>query len=352
MRTVLTISIFIIAGLFTALFIGFDIQGGRAPLAADDEQEGLDDQIVLRFSHVAAENTPKGQAVRRFASLVQERTDGKVKVEVYANGVLYGDINEYKAVQDGHVEMIAPATSKLTSRFPNWQVLDLPFLFPNYAAVEEAYKGPIGQQLMADLEGEPVKGLTFWYSGFKQVTNDKRPISHPYDFKRLHFRIMPSAVIKEQFDQLNASTSVIPFNKTYRNLEVNFIDGQENTISNIYTKRFYLEQQYLTMSNHGYLGSVVLINEEFWDSLPQDIQEQIQASLDETTDWVWRHSIEMNDRYIRALKRNSDMEIHVLTNAERSRWQNALQPVYNRFEQEIDSELMEEVYQLRKKYMK
>lgn len=350
MKTIFAIIFFISAGLLSAFFIGFDVNSATSPLNVDDEQEGLNDQVVIRFSHVAAENTPKGMAARQFARLVEEKTNGRVKVEVYPNGVLYGDINEWEAIEDGHVEMIAPATSKLTNRFPNWQVLDLPFAFPNHKAVQETYEGAIGETLMKDLDRENVKGMTFWYNGFKQITNNKQPIIHPQDFKRLHFRIMPSPVIKEQFERLQASSSVIPFNKTYKNLEVRFIDGQENTVSNIYSKRFYLQQRYMTLSNHGYLGYVVLINRSFWDNLPAELQEPIQEALRETTEWVKRHSIEINDRYKRALKRTNALEIHMLTKKEKKQWQNALQPVYEKVESDIPKELMEEVHRIQKKY--
>ncbi|SFG68750.1 C4-dicarboxylate-binding protein DctP [Halobacillus alkaliphilus] len=349
MKTVAAICLFIFTGIVTAFVFGFDLNESQDSLQYDDEQEGIEDKVVIKFSHVVAENTPKGRAVRRFASLVHERTDGDIKVEIYPNGTLYNDQNEYDALINGHIQMIAPATSKLTERFPKWQVLDLPFAFPTYQAVEEAYEGTIGQTLINHL-GPKVKGITFWYNGYKQVTSSEEPMILPSDFNQTHVRIMPSPVIESQFHALGASTSQIPFNKTYSNLEVNFINGQENTLSNIYSKNLYKEQDYLTISNHGYLGYVVLMNDEFWSELSNEHQAIISQALEETTDWIKRHSIEINDTHLRQIKRDDSLEVHYLTKEQRALWEEAVQPVYQETEPIAGKLLMEEVYRLQEKY--
>ncbi|MFG6115306.1 DctP family TRAP transporter solute-binding subunit [Halobacillus sp. MO56] len=350
LRTVIMITLFIITGIFTALFFGFDLSEASRTLEYDDEQEGIQDELVIQFSHVVAENTPKGMAARRFASLVESRTDGEIKVQVHSNGTLYNDQQEYQALKEGRVEMIAPATSNLTERFPKWQVLDLPFAFPSHQAVEEAYEGVIGETLLQELEKEGIKGLTFWYNGYKQVTNNSRPIVYPNDFDRLHFRIMPSPVIEAQFEQLGASTSVLPFNKTYRNLEVGFVNGQENTASNIYSKKLYQDQSYMTFSNHGYLGYAVLINQEFWDSLSQEHKQIIESSMAETTSWVRRHAIELNDEHSRRLRQQENLQIDYLTYTQREAWKRRLAPIYDEVEAVVGEDLMSEIYDLQDKY--
>ncbi|TCT18272.1 C4-dicarboxylate-binding protein DctP [Melghiribacillus thermohalophilus] len=350
MRTFFVITLIILAGIFSAIFIGFDVSDSTGNHTYDDEQEMLDEQIVIRFSHVVAETSPKGATVRKFAELVYEKTEGKVKVDVFPNGVLYNDNNEWEAIQSGSVEMIAPASSKLAPYYPRFQVLDLPFIFPNDQAVREAYEGKIGQQLMGDMKHDNAKPLTFWYNGFKQITYRKHPILNPEDFERTHFRTMPSEVIKEQFQMMGASTSVIPFNKIYRNLEVQFVDGQENTISNIYTKKFYKHQPYVTFSQHGYLGYVVLINRDFWEALPEDLQMKIREALAEATDWNRRHAIEINDRHTRALKRTGQTEVHFLTPEQREEWEKQLEPIYAKFKPIIGEGLMEEALNIRETY--
>ncbi|KGP74184.1 DctP family TRAP transporter solute-binding subunit [Pontibacillus yanchengensis] len=350
MKTILPITLFIFTGIATALFIGFDLGNTSETIAQDDEQEGIKENVVINFSHVVAENTPKGKAARKFADLVEERTNGKVSVKIFSNGSLYNDQNEYQALKDGRVQMIAPATSKLTTHFPEWQVLDLPFAFPSHEAVWEAFQGEIGTTLLDDLHNTEIKGLDLWYNGFKQITTNEKAILSPSDFNRKHFRIMPSPAIEEMYNTLEASTSTFPFNKTYKNLEVDFIDGQENTISNIYTKKLYKEQSSLTLSNHGYLGYAVLINREFWNNLSSEVQQVIKETLTETTDWVRRHSIEINDSYKRKLALNSNLDIHYLTNQEEQAWKEAIQPVYEEVESKVGQDLMNEVYRLKEKY--
>ncbi|QAS53476.1 DctP family TRAP transporter solute-binding subunit [Halobacillus litoralis] len=350
MKTFAAISLFIFTGIFTALFFGFDLSEAAEPLEYDDEQEGLEDEVVIKFSHVVAENTPKGKAARKFASLVQERSNGEIKVEVYSNGTLYNDQNEYTALKNGHIQMIAPATSKLPERFPKWQVLDLPYAFPTYEAVRQAYEGEIGTTLLNDLEEDDVKGMTFWYNGYKQVTSNKQPLTVPADFNRTHFRIMPSPVIESQFQALGASTSKLPFNKTYTNLEVDFIDGQENTPSNVYSKKLFEKQKHMTISNHGYLGYVVLMNQAFWKDLSEEHQTIVLNAMSETTNWVRRHSIEMNDAYLRQMKREDSIEVHYLTSEQKELWKQTFQPVYEEAEHIVGNRLIEKLYELQEQY--
>ena len=190
---------------------------------------------------------------------------------------------------------------------------------------------------------EGIKGLGFWYNGFKQMTNNKRPLIHPQDFEHLHFRTMPSDMIHDQFKELGAASSEIPFNKTYENLQVGFVDGEENTVSNIYSKKLYQNQKYMTISNHAYLGYVVLMNEDFWNGLPKDMQQEVEKAMGQSTDWVRRHSIELNDEQMRELRRNPDIQIHTLVKSERAEWKKALKPLYSQYENIIGENIMNEL---------
>ncbi|GAA0316399.1 C4-dicarboxylate TRAP transporter substrate-binding protein DctB [Bacillus carboniphilus] len=348
MRTFLFICVVIFSGIASAFLVGFQPESATQPLEYDDEQENLKNQIVIKVSHVVSENTPKGKAVRRFKNLVEKNTNGHVKVEIYPNGSLYSDINEWNALKNNNVQMIIPATSKISPYVPEFQVFDLPFAFNDYEQVEEAFTGKIGKTLLARLENqEGVKGLTFWYNGFKQITNNRRPLVSPGDFNRLHFRTMPGDIIQDQYQALGAATSSLPFNKTYENLQVGFIDGHENTISNIYSKKLFENQNYLTVSNHSYLGYVVVMNQEFWDKLPEVYQVEIEEALKQTTDWIRRHSIEINDQHMRELKLNTSLNIHILLDWEKEKWMENLKPIYDKYESVIGKELMKEVQRIR-----
>ncbi|MGD8190545.1 DctP family TRAP transporter solute-binding subunit [Brevibacillus ginsengisoli] len=350
MRSIIGISIIIIGILITAVVIGFRSELGSNNLSYDDEQKGLNQRIIIKFSHVVAENTPKGLAVDQFANLVSEKTNGKVEVQVYPNGILYSDKDEFQALWQGNIQMIAPAYSKISTLYPSWMVLDLPFAFPNQQAVDESLHGEIGQILFHTLESKNMKGLAFWSNGFKQVTSNQHPILTPKDFREQKIRIMPSKVLEDQYRLLGAQPVPIPFNEVYQNIENGTVDGQENTISNIFTKRLYLGQKYLTLSNHGYLGYAVIVNKSFWDKLPSDIQDKIQEALQETSVWNNQKAVSMNEKQLNELRTMSVLQIHELTNEQRNQWIQATDPLYNKYADTIGYGLVNKVKQIRNKY--
>ena len=315
----------------------------EANIVYDDEQKGLNKQIVIYFSHVVAENTPKGLAAKKFAQLVDEKTNGRVKVEVFSNGSLYSDEEEIDALMRGDVQMIAPSFSKVTELIPEWQVLDLPFIFENYHDVKKVFTGEGGKHLLAMLEKKGMKGLAFWGNGFKQMTSNRHLLIEPKDFKGLRFRIMPSKVIEDQFRLLGAKPVVVSFNHVYQSLEKQEFDGQENTISNIYSKGFYQFQPYMTVSNHGYLGYAVLMNRKFWKGLPRSIQKQIVAALEETMLWNLKQSKQQNEQQLMEMKNNSSIQIYELTDKERKEWKEKFAPLYKEFEKKFGSKLLQQI---------
>lgn len=349
-RNLIPTIIFISIGLILVLAVLLGMNHSYKNLAFDDEQNGLNDQIVIKFSHVVAENTPKGLAAQHFANLIHEKTNNRVKVEVFPNGILFSDKEEIEALRQGAIQMIAPATSKLSVLFPEWQLIDLPFAFTSFDAVNDAFEGEIGQELLALVESEGFKGLGFWTNGFKQLTSNKGPIINPNDLNGQYFRIMPSHVLEKQFQLLGVQTKEVGFNKTYENLAQGKLTGQENTLSNIYTKKFYRVQQYMTISNHGFLGYGIIMNGDFWNKLPVEIQDAIKSSLEETTDWIEKNSRNLNEASLVNIKEDSRMQIYYLTNDEKEAWKEKLLPVYHEFESIIGKRLMGELYKLQQKY--
>ncbi|TLS36576.1 DctP family TRAP transporter solute-binding subunit [Pseudalkalibacillus caeni] len=343
-----TILVIIIAGILSASV--YNLQAKENEIAYDDDQEGLNEQIVIKFSHVVAENTPKGLAAQKFADLVQEKTNNRVKVEVFPNGMLYSDEEELEALKEGDIQMIAPATSKLSSVVPELQIIDLPYAFPTYEAVNEALNGEIGTTLLSKMKQKNLVGLSFWSNGFKQVSSNRNPLIEPDDFKGQTFRIMPSEVIESQFQALDASTSRVPFNLTYRNLEYGRLNGQENTLSNIYSKKFFEVQKYMTISNHGFLGYVLLMDKNFWEDIPEDIQEDITEAMEEATKWNQHYAVIMNKSALDKIEETSDIKVYHLTPGEKERWMNEFESVYRKFEPLIGKDLMNKLESVRNKY--
>ncbi|KKX55422.1 TRAP transporter substrate-binding protein [Brevibacillus borstelensis] len=347
MKSFLSITLVVVLGFLSAILIGFRTDLPFSPLAYDEEQEGLQDRLIIKFSHVVAENTPKGLAVERFSQFVKEKSNGRIEVQVFPNGILYSDITEYDALRNGDIQMIAPAFSNLADKIPEWSVLDLPFAFRDETDVEEAFNGEIGRLLFESLEPFDMKGMAFWNNGFKQMTSN-RPIRRPEDFKGQRFRIIQSKVLEAQFQALGAKGYGAPFTDVYQKLASGQVDGQENTISNIYTRRLYQVQRYMTLSNHGYLGYAVIMNKQFWEDLPPETQTIIQEALKETTAYSNQQALAINEQQWNQLQK-MPLEIHKLTAEETEVWQAAMKSVYDAFAPVIGPAIMKELEELHAK---
>ncbi len=296
-----------------------------------------DPPIVIRFSHVVAENTPKGWGAKEFARRVNRELHGKVRVEVFPNGTLYQDNQAIEALAAGNLEMAAPSSAKFMGIVPALQLFDMPFLFSGIHAVHDTIDGTIGREMKEIFLNRHlgIRLLTFWDNAFKQFTCNVRPLVSPDDFKGLKFRIMSSDVLESQMISLGASGIRLPFQEVYGALEKGIVDGQENTASNIYTGNFHKVQQYVTFSNHGYLGYVVIVNEAFWNRLPKNIQKKLTRILDAVTLKVRQKAREMDIQQsdlIRAYaKAHGQPEITDLSKARKENIQKAMVPVYRKF---------------------
>jgi C4-dicarboxylate-binding protein DctP len=321
---------------------------GCAQRVVDKEQYSQEEKIVIRFSHVVPQNTPKGLAALRFAQLVEERTGGRVEVQVFPNSTLYKDGEELEALQSGSVQLIAPTTSKLGKMFPRWQLFDLPYAFQTRHEVHRAVDGKIWDELSKDFKGTNLKALTFWDNGFKQITNNHHKIVYPEDCSGLSFRVMiNSRVLEEQFRALGAFPDPFIFSELYRVLQTHRVDGQENTISNIYAKKFHEVQSHLTVSNHGYLGYVVLTNANFWESLPPDIRVILEETMAEVTLWERFKAEELNNEDFKHLVDSGELEIHVQTAQEKEIWAERFDPVYRHYKSYVGEILLKELERIK-----
>lgn len=329
------------------IFIIFIFFAGCSKRVADLEQVSPEEKIVIKFSHVVAENTPKGLAAQRFAKLVKERTNGRVEVQVFPNSTLYKDGEEIQALQSGAVHIIAPATSKLSALYPQWQILDLPYAFPNEDAVHKVMESYIGDKLFDGLKQHGFQALAFWDSGFKQMTSSKKPLVNPGDFKGLSFRVMiNSQVLKRQFEKLEARPVEGAFSDLYHDLESHAVDGEENTLSNIYSKNLYKVQPYLTISNHGYMGYVVMTNAGFWSGLPEKVRNVLEDTLIEVTTWEREQALKMNREGLEQVVSSGMVQVHYQTEAEKREWIRVLRPVYSEFKETLGGELVGAVEEL------
>lgn len=299
----------------------------------------LAQQIVIKFSHVVAENTPKGQGAIMFQKKVAERLGDKVRVEVYPNSQLFGDAKEMEALLLGDVQLIAPSLSKFDRYTKQVQIFDLPFLFEDIAAVDRFQSSPQGKELLASMRSKGLLGLGYWHNGMKQMSA-KRPLRTPEDAKGLKFRIQQSDVLEAQFKQLGANPQKMAFSEVYQALQTGVVDGQENTWSNIYSQKFHEVQPYITETNHGVIDYMLVTNSAFWEKLPAEVRTQLEAILAEVTAEVNRMAEEINQADRKRIAESGRSEIITLNKDQRQAWVKAMEPVWKRFEKDIGADLI------------
>ncbi len=300
--------------------------------------------IVIKFSHVVAENTPKGKGALKFKELAEARTKGRVKVDVYANSTLYKDGEEMQMLQLGSVQMLAPSVSKFGPLGVRaFEVFDLPFIFDNEKDLHNVTQGRIGQQLFKMLESKGIVGLAYWDNGFKQMSSNK-PLRTPADFRGQKIRIQSSKVLDGQMRALGATPQVMAFSEVYQALQTGVVDGQENTWSNIYTQKFYEVQKYITVSNHGVIEYAVIVNKKFWDGLPADIRATLEGAMKDATTYANDIAKQENDEALEKIKASGKSQIITLTPDEKKAWKKAELKVHRENEGSIGKDLIQEIY--------
>jgi len=304
---------------------------GAGPAAAQQP-------IVIKFSHVAAPDTPKGQAANEFKRLAEERTKGRVKVEVYPNSMLFKDAEELDALRLGSVQMLAPVPGKFgPAGIPDFEVFDLPYLFPDIDAVHRAYKSKAATDLMKKLEPNGMIGLAFWDNGFR-VMSANRPIHVPPDMKGLKMRINSSKVNAAIMKSVGALPQTMAFSEVYQGLQTGVIDGTEGPLSNLYTQKQYEVQKHVTLSYHTISNYVVIANKVFWDGLPPDIRTTLEGAMRDATALNDQVAEKDEQAAIAAIKASGKSEIYTPTPAEKQQWVKAMLPVQDEMASRVKKE--------------
>jgi len=300
--------------------------------------------IVIKFSHVVATDTPKGKGADYFKKLAEERTKGRVKVEVYPNSTLYKDREEVEALQLGSVQILAPSLAKFGPLgVREFELFDLPYIFDNYKELHGVTEGPVGQALLKKLESKGITGLAYWDNGFKVMSANK-PLRKPEDFRGLKMRIQSSKVLESQMRALGAIPQVMAFSEVYQALQTGVVDGTENPPSNLYTQKMHEVQKYVTLSDHGYLGYAVITNKKFWDGLPADVRATLEGAMKDATRFANDIAKKENDDALEAVRKSGKSEIITLTAEEKKAWKKALLRVHRENEDRIGKDLIASVY--------
>lgn len=297
-------------------------------------------EITMKFSHVVAPTgNPKGEAAQALAQMVNERLAGKINMEVFPNSQLYNDDKVLEAMILGDAHLAAPSLSKFEKYSLAFRVFDLPFLFNDIEAVDRFQQGPVGQKILRSMEDKGFIGLGYWHNGMKQMSANK-PLLSPDDAKGLKFRIQTSDVLQAQFEALGANPQKMAFSEVYGALQTGVVDGQENTWSNIYTKKFFEVQDGVTNSNHGVLDYLLVTSTDFWNGLDDDLRNELAAIIKEATMNANQSSGSLATS-ARAKIEESGGVIRTLTPAQRAQWVEVMKPVWSKFEADIGSDVIE-----------
>jgi C4-dicarboxylate-binding protein DctP len=298
-------------------------------------------QIVIKFSHVVTNDTPKGKGALKFKELAEKYTNGKVKIEVYPNSTLYKDKEEIEALQLGSVQMLAPSTAKFAPLgAKEFEALDLPWLFKDDATYDKAMKGEVGKWLFKKLESKGISGLAYWDNGF-HMTSANRPLLMPADFQGLKIRISGSKVADQYFRNVGSIPQIMAFSEVYQALQTGVVDGCENTASNYTTQKFDEVQKHITVSYHAHLQYAVIVNSKFWSGLPADIRGQLDKAMAEATDYTNSIAQQENTDALEQIKKNGKSTLHYLTEDQRKAWQTAMAPTYKWAKGRVGGEVLD-----------
>ena len=302
--------------------------------------------IVIKFSHVVADATPKGKGAIKFKELAEAKTKGRVKVEIYPNSQLYKDREEMEALQLGAVQLLAPSVSKFGPMgVRDFELFDLPYMFPSKDVLFRVTDGPVGAGLFRKLESKGITGLAYWDNGFKQFSANK-PLRTLADFKGLKVRIQSSKILEAQMKQMGANPQVMAFSEVYTALQQGVVDGEENTVSNKYTQKIHEVQKHMTLSDHGVILYAVIANKKFWDGLPADVRKSLDEAMTESTRYVREIAQNENDDALAAVRAAKTTEVYTLPESERQVWRKAMLPLHEQYAPVVGKDNIQAIYKV------
>ena len=297
--------------------------------------------VIVKFSHVVAEATPKGQGALKFKEVAEKKLAGKVQVQVFPSSQLFGDAKEMEALLLGDVQLIAPSLSKFDRYTKKIQVFDLPFLFSDTEAVDRFQQSKEGKALLDAIKSRGLQGLAYWHNGLKQLSTNRDKLTRPDDVKGLKFRIQASDVLEAQFRALGANPQKMAFAEVYQALQTGVVDGQENTWSNIYSQKFHEVQKTIANTNHGVIDYMVVTNLKWWEGLPDDVRKGLAQAMDEATKHANQLASELNERDRKRIAEAGKAKIQELSKDDLAAWRKAMEPVWKKFEGDIGKDLIQ-----------
>ncbi len=283
----------------------------------------------FKLAHVITAGTPIDVGAKKYAELVSQRTNGQVEIKVFPAGQLGGERAVIEGVQLGTIESTFATTGAIAGFAPEFQVLDLPFLFPNYEAAYTYLDGAQGKKLLALLDRKGIHGVVFLENGWRNFTSSKKSINSPADVVGQKIRVMESPMYMGLISTLGGSPTPMAYPELPNALLQKVIDGQENPSVNIYSAKMYESQPWMTQDQHTYNVMIMMVNKKKWNALPADIKKIMEDTAAEVSAFQRKLNRECDDDFIAKLK-TKGMKVHVLTKTERSAFEKALMPMYDK----------------------
>ncbi|MEP0073599.1 MAG: DctP family TRAP transporter solute-binding subunit [Marinomonas sp.] len=294
------------------------------------------------FAHVLIDETPNGQAALAFEKEVEEKSDGRININVLPAAQLGGDVEIIEQLQMNMVQIAIPPTATLGNFEPRVQILDLPFLLPSQELMMKVLDGPAGRKILDTLEGHEMHAVNFWGAGFRHMTNNVRPIEKPEDLKGIKMRTMQSPILLSTYRNFDANPTAMAYTEVYNGLQQSVIEGQENPIANITSKKFYEVQKYMTLTSNAYHGYAAIVNKQAWDSLPEDLQAVMTTAFNNARDLSRKLTNELEASALENIKKHT--KVTELTDEQMAAFVKASQPVHEEFRETITSDLLDVVY--------
>ena len=296
--------------------------------------------MIIKYSHVVADVTPKGQAALKFKELAEKKLPGQVEVQVFSNSQLFGDGKEMEALVLGDVQIIAPSLAKFSKYTPKLQIFDLPFLFTDLAAVDRFQASKEGQSLLTSMEKKGIIGLGYLHNGMKQLSANA-PLGSPTDAKGMKFRIQSSDVLEAQFKAVGGNPQKLAFAEVYQALQTGVVDGTENPWSNIYSKIFHEVQKYIMDSNHGVLDYMVIANAGWWNKLSPEVRKGLNEAMQESIKFGNKVAFDEDVAFRNKVIAENKAKVLPMSKEHLAAWRTAMQPVWKKFEGEIGADLIQ-----------
>lgn len=330
---------FILASIITSMVALVGCSSESAEPQAGSATPAKGEEKVMKLAVVTSKDRSLTQGLYKFGEIVEKETGGSIKVQVFPDGQLGGDVAVYEALKMGSIQGSTMSSGPISSFAPRFSALDLPFLFKDEATAYNVLDGEIGQELLNDLPATGVVGLNYWENGFRHLTNNVREVKTVEDIKGLKIRTLENPLHIDMWKQLGATPTPMAYTELFTALEQRVVDGQENPAGNVTTAKFYEVQDYLTKTGHIYNASVFLLSKSFWDSLTEEEKAIVEKAAKEAQAYQRELNQKESAEAIEFLKQEG-MTVTELSDEEKKKLVEAVQPVYEKYSAELGEDLV------------